>query len=255
VEYPLALAFKQAPLGFGDWWAMMYASEVRLFTPEFEPIFPDDTDRRSERIMQWLVDAFHKHRIMDLQTCFTTPLVRDLFAPGRLPMVSISKYDLQRLNDPTKSKTAGDAIMAPYPSIDPGLHGTLGWTRLYGMPAACRRPEAAWRLMQFLGGKDPSGEYSTPRFWYLERGLGFAFPSLLNDPEVVASTKRWGDIDLIREQSRVARARENVKAPWFPEFDAFFQAEVQEVLQKRVSPRDGLARIAAECRRLRRKWA
>ena len=43
---------------------------------------------------------------------------RDLFAPGRLAMVSISKYDLQRLNDPAKSKTAGDAIMMVVPKAD-----------------------------------------------------------------------------------------------------------------------------------------
>lgn len=252
IEYPLVLGFKQAPLGFNDFWALMYASEVQLFTPDLEPTFPDDP--RPERILRWIVDGIHKHQIIDLDASFTTAVVRDLFAAGRQAMVSISKYDLQRLNDPAKSQVAGDAVMAPYPSLEPGQNGTLGWTRMYCLPSYCRHPAESWRLMEFLGGKDPEGGYSTAKFWYLQRGLGFAFPSLLNDPEVVASTAKWGEIDKIREQARYARARENIKAPWFTEFDTFYQAEIQEILQARVNPRDGLARIAAECRRLRSEW-
>jgi multiple sugar transport system substrate-binding protein len=254
LEYPLVLGLKQAPLGFGDFWAMMYASEVDLFTDALEPIFPDDTGRRCERILQWIVDGIHRHRIIDLDASFTTAVVRDLFAAGRQAMVSISKYDLQRLNDPSRSAVAGDAIMAPYPSLEPGLNGTLGWTRMYCLPSMCRHVPQAWQLMNFLGGKDPEGRYSTAKIWYLERGLGFVFPSLLNDPEVVASTSRWGEVDKIRAQAQHARARENIKAPWFPRFDMFYQAELQEVFQGRVRPRDGLARIAAECRRLRAEW-
>jgi multiple sugar transport system substrate-binding protein len=255
LEYPLVLGFKQAPLGFNDFWALLYASEVDLFTKDMEPIFPDDTGRRAERILQWIVDGIHKHRIIDLDASFTTAVVRDLFEGGRQAMVSLSKYDLQRVNDPKKSKVAHDAVMAPYPSLEKGQNGTLGWTRMYGIPSTCRRVDPSWQLMQLLGGKTPDGTYSTAKFWYLEKGLGFAFPSMLNDPEVIASTARWGEIEKIREQAKHARARENIKAPWFPEFDTFYQAEIQEVLQARATPRDGLAQIAAECRRLRREWS
>jgi multiple sugar transport system substrate-binding protein len=256
LEYPLVLGFKQAALGMNDFWSLMYASEADLFTDDLEPIFPDDEDRRCERIVQWLVDGVHKHRIIDLDASFSTTVVRDVFAAGRQAMISLSKYDLQRLNDPTKSPVvAGHSVMAPYPALEPGLNGTLGWTRMYCIPSTCRKLEPTWQLMQFMGGRAPDGTYSTAKYWYQEKGLGAAYPALLDDPEVIASTGKWGDIDMIREQARYARARENIKAPWFPEFDAFYQAEIQEILQARVSPRDGLARIAAECRRLRREWS
>lgn len=254
LEYPLVLGFKQAPLGFNDLWALMYASEVDLFTKELEPIFPDDPGRRCERILQWIVDGIHKHRIIDLDASFSTAVVRDVFAAGRQAMVSISKYDLQRLNDPARSQVAGDAVMAPYPSLEPGQNGTLGWTRMYCIPTACRFVDRSWDLLKFVGGRDPDGQFSTARFWYLNRGIGFAFPSLLDDPEVIASTRRWGEIEKIRAQAQHARSRENIKAPWFPEFDTFYQAEIQEVLQARITPRDGLARLAKECRRLRAEW-
>lgn len=255
VEYPLVLGFKQALIGFADFWALMYASEVDLFTPALEPIFPDDPGHKCERILQWLVDAAHKHQILDLSASFTTTLVRDLFASGRVAMTSIYKYDLQRMNDSKKSQVAGDAVMALYPSLEPGQNGTLVWTRMYCIPTACRQVEKSWRLMNLVGGKTPDGAFSTAKFWYLQRGLGFAYPSLLNDPDIIASTSKWGEIEKIREQGKYARPREIIKAPWFPEFDTFYQAEIQEILQARITPRDGLARIAAECERLRRLWA
>jgi multiple sugar transport system substrate-binding protein len=255
IEYPLVIGFKQAPLGFNDFWALNHASEADLFTEDLEPRFPDDPGRRAEQLLQWIVDGIHKYRTIDLEASFTTAVVRDIFAAGRQAMVSISKYDLQRLNDPKKSEVAGEAVMAPYPSLEAGQNGTLGWTRMYCVPKQCRDPEKAWALMQFVGGRDPGGDFSTARFWYLQRGLGFAFPSLLQDREVVEATNRWGEIDKIREQSRWARPREIIKAPWFGELDAFYQAEIQEVLQARISPRDGLARIAKEVDRLRAEWA
>jgi len=255
VDAPLVLGFLQGPIGFNDWWALNYGSEVQLFDENLDPIFPDDPGRRAERILQWIVDGMHKHGIIDGPTSFTTSNVRDLFASGRQAMISLSKYDLQRLNNPLKSEVAGLAKMSLYPSLDPGQFGTLGWTRMYGMTTTCRRPDLAWQLMQFVGGKDASGDYATARMFYLARGLGFAYKSLLTDSEIVKATAAWGDIELIRKQALVARARESIKEPWFPQFDTFYQAELQEVFLKRRSPRDGLARIARECRRLKKQWS
>jgi multiple sugar transport system substrate-binding protein len=253
IEFPITLGFKQAPLGFNDYWALNYASEATLFTEDLDPIFPDDPERKAERILQWVVDGIHRHRIVDLESSFSTPIIADLFAGGRLAMCSISKYDLQRLNDPARSEAAGDTLMAPLPSLEPHQIGTIGWTRMYCLAAHSRHVDDAWHLMNLLGGRDEEG-FTTARFWYLERGLGFAFPELLDDPEIAESTRKWADVEQVRELAAHARAREVVKAPWFAEFDTFYQAEIQGVLLKHRSPRDGLANIAARCRRLRAAW-
>jgi multiple sugar transport system substrate-binding protein len=252
---PLALGFMQAPLGFNDWWALNYASGIRLFDGEWNPIFPDDPGRQAEQILQWVVEAIHRHKILDLEVSFNMPVVRDNFAAGRQAFVSISKYDLQRLNDPKRSGVAGQAKMALYPSLQPGQNGTLGWTRMYCLTRTCRDSRKAWELIRFLGGRDETGQYSTARRWYLKFGLGFCYPALLDDAEIVRSTSRWGDYELIREQWQWARAREIIKAPWFSEYDTFYQAELQRVFNREVSPRDGLGRIAAEVRRMKREWA
>jgi multiple sugar transport system substrate-binding protein len=255
IQTPLALGLIQAPLGFNDWWALNYASEVDLFDDDWNPVFPDDPGRRAERVLQWMVDGIHRHGIIDREVSFNMPVIRDNFAAGRQAFISLSKYDLQRLNNPLRSSVAGQAKMALYPSLEPGQRGTLGWTRMYCLTSTCRDPVKAWELIRFLGGRDETGQYYTARRWYLKFGLGFAYRSLLNDPEIIASTARWGDIELIREQWRWAKAREVIKAPWFPEFDTYYQAELQRVLNREISPRDGLGRMAAEVRRLKRDWA
>jgi multiple sugar transport system substrate-binding protein len=255
VEYPFTFALRQSPTGFNDFWALHFGSEAQLFDKAYNPLFPDDPGRRSERILQWLVDGIHRHKIIDINSlALAGDVVRDNMAAGRQAFISLSKYDLERLNNPTKSSIAGQAKMALYPSLEPGMNGTLGWTRMYCIPHGCRYPERSWELLQYLGAKDRAGEYSTARSWYLQKGLGFAYRSLMDDPEVIGSTNRWGDIRLIREQAQWARAREIIKAPWYPDFDAYYQGEIQAILLRQQTPRDGLARIAAEVRKLKREW-
>lgn len=147
--------------------------------------------------------------------------------------------------------------MAPIPSLEHGQAGTLGWTRMYCLTAHCNIDQLldAWQFMQFLGGKDTTGDYFTSRRWFRLRGLGFAYKSLMDDPEIIAQTEQWGDIEIIKKLSQVARARENIKAPWFPDFRVYYQPEIQKILLRQQSPRDGLARIAKRCRDFKQEWA
>lgn len=273
VEYPIVLGFRQDVTGFNDWWALNYASGVDLFDGDLNPIFPDDEGGQSERILQWIVDGIHKHGIISPNS-LTMGLVRENIAAGRQVFALINKYDLEWVNNRKNSAVAeadlqrrsipeGQARhakvlrMAPLPSLEPQQQGTLGWTRMYCLTAHCRESvlSQAAQLIQFLGGKDASGDYYTARRWFRLRGLGFAFKSLLDDPEIVALTEQWGDVDRIKEQAQSVRARENVKAPWFPDFNLYYQPEIQKILMRLQSPRDGLGRIAKRCRELKREWA
>lgn len=255
LKSPLSFGFRLTPIGMIDFWALMYASRAELFTPELEPLFPDDPERRAERVLQWLVDGIHRHGIIDLHASLTTLQMRDLFASGRTAMQPLNKYELQRLNDPARSQTAGETMLSRYPGLDSDHGGTIGWTRLYGIPVTSADPQKAWRVLEYFGGTAPSGQFLTAKYWYLQRGLGFAYPELFEDPEIRQATKAWGDPDEIRRQAESARPRECIQAPWFAEFDSYYQRELQEVLTAQRGPRDALARIAAECRRLRKKWS
>ena len=112
----------------------------------------------------------------------------------------------------------------------------------------------AWQLIQFLGGKDAAGDYYTARHWYRLRCLGFAFKSLLDDLEIIDLTELWGDIEMVRALSAAARICENIRAPWYPDFNFYSQPEIQKIFIRQLSPRDGLARIAKRCRELKQEW-
>ena len=273
VEFPILLNFRQSVTGFNDWWALNYASQVELFDAAWEPIFPDDEGRRAERVLQWLVDGIHRHRIIDPQS-LTAGLVRENTAAGRQIYALLDKYNLEWVNNrgqsavaeahlsarglgPEQSRFAKVLRMAPIPALEAGLRGTLGWTRMYCLAAQVRpeRLQEAWALMRFLGGRDVQGDYYTARRWFRLKGLGFAFRSLMDDPQIVAQTELWGDSRLIEEEAQHARTRENIKAPWFADFNAYYQAEIQKILLRQQSPREGLGRLADRCRALKKEWA
>ena len=172
VEYPIMLGFRQVITGFTDWWALNYASEVDLFDDDINPIFPDDVDRRAERILQWITDGIHKHGIININS-LTSPLILENVSAGRQAFAMINKHDLERVNSREDSAVAEAYLrargitetqtsyakvikMAPVPSLEPDQQGTLGWSRMYSLTAHCREEYLldAWRLVQFLGGRD-----------------------------------------------------------------------------------------------------
>jgi multiple sugar transport system substrate-binding protein len=273
LDYPITFNFRQSPTGFNTWWALNFASQVELFDQAFNPIFPDDQDRRAERILQWLADGINKYRIIDPNS-LTAGVPRQSVGAGRQAYGLIDKYDLEWINNrrnaavvqthltargvPENAQTYAKVVrMGRVPSLEPGQRGTLGWTRMYSLTAHARPDKIAdaWRLMNFLGYKDADGDYYTARRWFSLRGLGFAFKSLLDDPQINAQTKLWGDVELIKEQANVARARTNIMAPWFSDFTLYYQPEIQKVLLGQQSPRDGLGRINQRCRELKREWS
>src|SRR5262249_57695813 len=88
-----------------------------------------------------------------------------------------------------------------------------------------------------MGGKDAEGKYYTAKDWYLKYGVGYAFKSMDRDPDIIAAQQQAGyDPDLRAQQYSSAKARENIKAPWYNEWDRFTQAQVQNALLQQAKP-------------------
>lgn len=257
LEYPMVTGMlKGYPNSFGLYWSMVYGAGGSFFDKEMNPVYPGK-DPAALAALEWLVEAMHTWKILDPKSIeLNINQGRDALAAEQAVFSDISRYDLQRLNDASLSKIAGDAKMAPFPTFtrqQPG--GSYGWVRMYSITKKSRHKDQAWTLLQYVGGKDREGKYHTAKNWNLIKGLGFGYTQLASDPDIIESTNKWGDIKLMNQQASLAKTRENIKTPWYAEWELFHQAQLQEALLKKASPRDALTASANRAMALRKEWS
>jgi multiple sugar transport system substrate-binding protein len=230
---------------FQLYWSMVFGAGGDLFDAELNPIFPDQ-DPTALAVLEWLIQAINEWKILDPASIeMNLDQARDSLAAGQSLFADVAKYDLQRLNDPEFSQIVGSAKMAPFPKFSadqPG--GSLGWARMHSIPTISKNPEEAWKLQQYAGGKDAEGNYYTSKRWYVLKGLGFGWAPLLDDPEVIETTAKWGDLDLIRKESALVKGRQVLQSSWYAEWEQFFWSQLQDALLARTPPQDALQAAA-----------
>ena len=175
LEYPIVTGMlKGYPNSFGLYWSMVYGAGGSFFDKEMNPVYPGK-DPAALAALEWLVEAIHTWKILDPKSIeLNINQGRDALAAEQAVFSDISRYDLQRLNDASLSKIAGDAKMTPFPTFtkqQPG--GSYGWVRMYSITKKSRLKDPAWTLLQYVGGKDREGKYHTAKNWNLIKGLGF----------------------------------------------------------------------------------
>ena len=104
----------------------------------------------------------------------------------------------------------------------------------------------AWNFLEYFGGKT-DGSYTVVKRWAVENGLGFAQLPLFEDPDVQTAFGAWGDVAVIADQAKLARAKEGL-TPWFGAWDVFTRAEIHKAILGQQSTMDTLNAMAA-------KWA
>lgn len=252
-EYPILKGYKTDVDGLSEFWSMVFASGGHLFNPALDPVYPDE-DKTALGVLEWLVEAIHGWKIMDPRGLeLDQTQARDAFISGQGVFSSNVGNVFPRANNPKYSKRAGDIQMTRFPGLKDTGHGPMGWTRLYGMSANTKKRDAVWRLLYFIGGKDSAGHYDTAKDWYLKFGVGYAFKSLDKDPDIVKAQKDAGyDLDVRSQQYGSAKARENIAATWYADWDRYTQQQIQNALLQQIKPADALAASAAKARELKK---
>ena len=204
-----------------------------------------------------MVQAMHDWKILDPKGLeLDETQARDAFVNGQGFFTSNVGNVLPRANNPKLSKRAGDISPVRFPGLTDTGKGPMGWTRLYCIDAKTKVKDAAWRLIAYMGGKDKTGVYYTAKDWYTKYGVGYAFMSLDKDPDMIKVHKEAGwDLDVRSQQYGTARARTNIKAPWYNEWDRFTQQQIQNALLKKGSPRDALTASAKKAGDLKKQWS
>ena len=254
-QYPILKGYKTNVDGLSEFWSMVFASGGRLFNETMDPIFPNE-DKTALGVLEWMLEAMHTWQILDPKGLeLDETQARDVFLSGQGVFTSNVGNVFPRANNPQHSKRAGDIAMMRFPGLKDDISkGPMGWTRLYGISADTKVRDAAWRLIYYMGGKDASGNYHTAKDWYLKYGVGYAFKSLDNDADIIEAQRKAGyDRDVLKQQVGTARARENISAPWYNEWDRFTQQQIQNTLLKRIKPQDALVASANKARELKKQ--
>ncbi|MBV7329903.1 ABC transporter substrate-binding protein [Chloroflexi bacterium TSY] len=260
MDYPLEMAWQRQSNAFWEWWAWLYASDGTNITEDLE--IRIDEDEASLEILEWWVAAANEWNITNANANMETAATGELtgFYAEQSSFFMVSKYDLERANAPERSNAAREGEInvrfTKMPSLNKDdSHTSVHWTRMYCLSSTSVDPEAAWRLIYYLGGKDQEGEYFTAKRWFLLRGLGFPFKSLWDDQEIQDKLAAFADPGLVTQLAPMARPREGIRAPWYSEWDLHHQAVLQDALLQKISPEEALSESAKKARELKDKWA
>jgi multiple sugar transport system substrate-binding protein len=252
-KFPILKGFKTNVDGLSEFWSMVLASGGSLFDPDGNPVYPDK-DKTAVGVLEWLVEAMHSWEVLDPKGLeLDETQARDVYLSGQGVFTSNVGNVIPRANNPEHSKRAGDIAMMKFPGLKDVGKGPMGWSRLYCIGSRTKLKDEAWRVIYYMGGKDGEGKYYTAKDWYLKYGVGYSFKSMDADPEIVEFQKKSGyDPEIRAQQYATAKARENIKATWYNDWDRFTQAQIQNALLRKVKPLEALQASARKAQELKK---
>ncbi len=250
---PMAFAFKQTNDFWTHWWALIYGSQAHLFDDQMNPQM-DSKDTVAKQVLTWLGENMKAKLIDPASVEMDGNALTDAFVAGQYAFHFLARYDVERVNSPDRSKIAGSGKMAMIPSIDGKTEGTVGWTRMYCLSKNTDVKDAAYKLNYYLGGLDENGKPYTAKFWFMQRGLGFAYKELKDDPDVTAKLEKFADPTIYNHLAEVGRARENINEPWYSEWESNNQSLMQQYFIGQKSVDDVMKGMADSAKKLKKQY-
>ncbi len=252
VDYPILMQLRSGEnYLLREWETLTAARGGRLFDDDFNPLFQEEGSA-AWQALDWLTQG------LDMGVIDPASITDDdgtlLMMAGTTSFMTTTDYTLKAMNDPEQSNAAGDIKNALIPGTDEVRSGTWGYVRLYSITNNASDKDAAWQLVQFLGGKDATGVYYVPKRWALEFGLGFSPAPLYEDEEVRNSISGWIDPDLLSEQSEYAISRPYRFVPFFSDWEIGSWGPLQAAILGDADKGDVLAELADEWNELKDDW-
>mgnify|MGYP005843908359 CR=1 FL=1 len=256
-EYPIVLNFNQNEVKMTEiFYAMTYSrgQNVFFFGEDGSALF-NQADHSAGQALQWLIDGL-KAGVIDPNSLNLEeiPAIKSIQSDAHAFAI-MEKYTVAEINGP-KSAVAGrwKIGLMPGPS-----HETIGGVRFYSMTSNVvkRGPEAvaaAGKFLEFFGGKT-NGEYVVTKRWAVENGLGFGVTDLYQDKDVIEAFGKWGDVNVMLEQDRVARAKDGQKNPWFGPWAQFMRTQVNQAMASKGDVKQALDAMAQQWETLKAQYS
>ena len=200
----------------------------RFFNDKLEPVF-HQKNSGVKKALAWIADGISKGVINRASISQGDGEIDKFLRSGTAAFTIVTDYEMKVLNDPKKSDEAGNIKNALVPGSADAVSGTIGYVRLYCITSEADKAKA-WKLVQFLGGKDATGAYYVPKRWALEFGLGFSPAPLYKDAAVRNSISGWINPDILQEQAKYGINRAYRFVPYFSDWEADAWSEFQEII-------------------------
>jgi len=252
-EAPIMLQFNKSAHIMEAFEQLVFGRGGRLFDEGYAPVFQEEGSV-AEQVLTWVEESIEAGVIDPASISSTDHEVVRALGAGTRTFGFLTDYNLKTLNDPESSSQAGHIKMALIPGNDQVRSGTTSLIRFYGITKNSAQKENAWQLVQFLGGKDKSGDYYVGRKWAVKFGLGFVQRPLFDDKEVFESITKWGDPAVLKEQDKYAVARPYRFTPWFQEWQTEAWGELQKAVLGEKDAHQVLVELAKLAKELKESY-
>ena len=255
-KYPLIMEFHKDEHSMVEiFYAMTYSNEPgSLFDEKLNPIF-DHEGSAADQALDWLNKALNEWKIMDPAYLVHKEIdVIKSMQAGKGTFTLMEKYTLAELQHPGSSPYAGKFKLMLMPGKS---HYTVGGGKFYALTEQAVKTgdeavNAAGKLIEYFGGK-ADGEYVVAKRWTLEKGLGFGYKSLYEDPAIIASLEKWSDVRVEKEQEgKYSMAKEGM-TPWFMEWAESLRSEMHYMLGEKVTPLEMVKTLAGGWSKLKKE--
>ncbi|GAA1578114.1 MULTISPECIES: ABC transporter substrate-binding protein [Kribbella] len=255
LQYPIGLPAQLSDTWWSWVWALVFGSGGNMFDDQQNPIM-NTSDTVTKDVFSWLQQAATKSKVIDPASLQLLPVpVDNAMKANRYAYTIGARYASRDYNDPAKSKAAGKIRMALVPSLDGKEHATVSNTRMYGLAKDTEVKDNAFKLLTYLGGYDDQKQPYTAKFWFLQRGLGFAYKKMVDDPTIVAALRKFADPKIYAHLAEIAKPRNVLGVPWYTEFETEMHKVVQGVLSNQTQPSAAVDSLAQTAGTLKKKYS
>jgi ABC-type sugar transport system, periplasmic component len=249
VEYPIALMLKKGQYVIETLELLTAAMGGSIIDAENEPKFTDPNGPFQSAV-RWIRKGLAEGLIDPASLSFDDHDIVGSMSAGTSTFSLGTDYNIKTMNDPQKSSQAGNITNCLIPGNASVKSGTINSVRFYAISATSPNKDSAWKLLQFLGGKDATGRYFVPVNWATKFGLGFVYNSIYKDPDIVKEFGSWINLDVKQEQAKYAVDRPYRFTPWFQTWNT----EAQGTLHAMISESDAKKDMQAPLASLAKSW-
>lgn len=218
VKYPIIWSWAQAECLMCDYTVLSAAFGGAMFDANGKPTL---TAAGNKRALDYMVKTLSDGVTNPSSLESTENEVLASFINGDAAFVLNWTFVYNEALDATKSKIVNDIGVALIPGSDKAVSATVNGGQPLSISAGSKQPDAAWKYILSMAGKDFQRTYS--------KNAVPIWQSLYADPTVIASNPVI--VKLAGEQYKYLVNRPVL--PYYSEFSTDFQVRIQDVLRGR----------------------